>query len=115
MAFSEFERRRVQDNLDEFIAAIRPPAHIRNELDIGYRIHNQSVIIFEIRPRWDNPDEVLQHPVAKTTYVKRAGRWKIYWMRADLKWHRYQPEPLVDQLVNFLDVVKEDEYGCFWG
>ncbi|MGH8716972.1 MAG: DUF3024 domain-containing protein [Burkholderiales bacterium] len=31
------------------------------------------------------------HPVAKATYVKAQDVWKVFWQRADLKWHRYDP------------------------
>lgn len=40
---------------------------------------------------------------------------KVCWLRADLKWHRYAPVPEVGTLEEFLAVVEEDEYGCFWG
>jgi hypothetical protein len=41
--------------------------------------------------------------------------WKVYWKRADLKWHRYEPVPEVSAIEKFLAVVKEDEYSCFFG
>jgi len=52
---------------------------------------------------------------AKTTYVKKTGKWKVYWQRADLKWHSYQPTPEVDNLEEFLALVDRDEHGCFKG
>jgi hypothetical protein len=30
----------------------------------------QSVEIFEVRPAWNDPDQIVEHAVAKTTYVK---------------------------------------------
>lgn len=38
MALSEFELKRVEKLVGEFIQKNRPPVHIRKELDIGYRI-----------------------------------------------------------------------------
>ena len=35
----------------------------------------------------------IEEPVAKATYISKTNRWKIYWMRADLKWHAYPPHP----------------------
>jgi len=84
-------------------------------LDIGFRIGNQGIAIFEIRPDWNNPSEIMEQPVAKATYVKTQECWKIYWMRADLKWHGYDLLPEVDTLEEFLDVVERDNFGCFWG
>ena len=101
--------------MDEYLKATRPPIHIRDKLDIGYRIENQSVEIFEIRPAFNKPGEIIELPVAKTTHVKRSGIWKIYWMRADLKWHKYKPNPEVDDLEGFLSVIEDDRYGCFYG
>ena len=36
-------------------------------------------------------------------------------MRSDLKWHGYEPNPEVDDLSDFLSIIEEDKYGCFWG
>ena len=115
MAISEFEIKRVEKIMEGYLARTRPPVQIRNELDIGYRIENQSVELFEIRPTFKDPGKKIEHAIAKATYVKREGIWKIYWMRADLKWHRYEPTPVVNSLDEFLKTVEEDAYGCFNG
>ena len=115
MALSEFESRRVDKLASEYVEACRPPAHIRSQLDIGFRISNQSLELFEIRPRWDNPSEVLEHAFAKTTFVKKTRSWKIYWMRQDLKWHCYDPAPEVASVDEFLSTVAEDALACFCG
>ena len=115
MAFSEFERKRYERAAQNYIDAHRPPVHIRNELDLGCRLQNQSVEIFEIRPLWRHPGEKVEQPVAKATYVKTDEIWKVYWQRADLKWHRYDPHSTVDSIDEFFAVVEKDEYGCFYG
>ena len=46
MAISEFEIKRCEKELDKFLTKTRPPAHMRDQLDLGYRIDNQSVEIF---------------------------------------------------------------------
>jgi hypothetical protein len=35
MSFSEFELKKCEKELNSFIDAIRPPVHIRKELDYG--------------------------------------------------------------------------------
>ena len=115
MALSEFELKRVEKLASGYIDTHRPPPHNRSELDIGFRISDQSLKFFEIRPRWDNPNEILEHDFAKTTYVKKTRSWKIYWLRQDLKWHRYDPVPEVASLEEFLLVVSEDALACFRG
>jgi len=115
MAISEFEIKRCEKAMDAFITQHRPPAHIRNEVDLGYQIENQSIEIFEVRPQWDNPSNIIRTPIAKATYVKNKNLWKIYWQRANLKWHAYEPLPTVKFLEEFLDTIGEDKYACFFG
>lgn len=115
MALSEFEVKKIEKEVGRFVEKRRPPAHIRPELDLGFRVKDQSVEIFEIRPRWRHPGEKIEQPVAKATYVKTQKLWKVYWQRADLKWHSYDPAPEVDTLQAFLGLVDRDEHGCFFG
>jgi hypothetical protein len=35
-------------------------------------------------------------------------------MRSDQIWHQYGPEPEVDTIEAFLDVVDRDAFGCFF-
>ncbi|GAB2499823.1 DUF3024 domain-containing protein [Arenimonas alkanexedens] len=116
MAFGELEARRLKNALDAFIERHRPPPHIRPELDLFYFINGQSVEIGEVRPRWrGSPGELQHRPVAKATYVKTTGRWRIFWKRSDLKWHGYAPAPHVTKVEEFLSLVAQDEFGCFFG
>lgn len=115
MALTELEAARTKKAVGEFIERRRPPAHIRRELDIGYCITGQSVEIFEVRPAWDNPDEKIERPIAKATFVRTQDIWRIYWQRADLKWHIYEPVAEVAGISQFLEAVEADPHGCFWG
>ncbi len=101
--------------LENFLEKRRPPEHIRSQVDLNYKIENQSVIIFEVRPHWQNRDKNIERPVAKTTWVNIQKVWKVYWMRSDLKWHSYDPKPIVKNIEGFLDAVDQDAHGCFWG
>lgn len=115
MAISEFEIKKCKKDVEAFMKIRRPPTHIRNELDLGYRINDQSVEIFEVRPQRRDPTLKMETPVAKATFVKTQGCWKIFWQRADLKWHGYEPTPKVKSLAEFLSIVAEDKHGCFFG
>ncbi len=115
MALSEFEIKKCEKAIESFMAKRRPPAHIRKEVDLSYRINNQSIEIFEIRPRWDNPSEIIEIPIAKSTYVKTKNKWSLFWQRADATWHKYEPEPHVKTVDEFLNIVAEDQYACFFG
>jgi len=84
-------------------------------LDIDYTYQNNSLEIFEIRPRFNNEKEKIQRPLAKIKYIKTQGVWVIYWMRASGKWEKYDPNPEVTEISAFFDILKEDKHGCFWG
>jgi len=84
VVFAEIELARVRRALDAFMQQRRPPPHIRPKLDLGFRISGQSVEIFEIRPRRRGPpDEKHESPVAKATYVRARGVWRVFWQRRD--------------------------------
>jgi hypothetical protein len=115
MAISEFEIKRYEKIVGQYIEKRRPPAHVRSQVDLAFRIEGQSVIIFEIREIWNQQDKKVESPIAKATFVKKTNLWKLYWQRADLKWHRYEPTPETKTIEEFLAVVENDEYCCFWG
>jgi len=115
MSLSDIEIKIIEKAVGEYIEKRRPPAHLRNQLDLGYRIQKQSVEIFEIRPQWSNPGKIIEIPVAKATYVNTKKIWKIFWQRADLKWHRYEPHPEAETIEQFVAIVEQDEQACFWG
>lgn len=115
MAFDIKKSVDIIETMENYIAKIRPRPEIRNQLDIGYEIQDQSVILHEIRPMWKNPTEFLKSGYAKATFVHDKNIWKIFWQRADLKWHSYTPQPNVGQLSDFLKIVDEDKHHCFKG
>ena len=115
MAFTELELARHQRDLEAFMKRRRPPLHIRDKLDHGYRIAGQSVELFDIRPDFQNPSLKRESPFAKATYVRTTNRWRVFWMRSDLKWHGYEPNIEVNSLPRFLEVVHKDEHCCFFG
>ena len=116
MAISEFEIKRIEKLVGQFVESKRPAKHIRNKIDISFRISGQSFEIFEIRPQWNAPTKKIEDPVAKATYVKSKNEWKLYWMRADLnKWYGYKPFPVSKSLEKIFDVIGQDPDNCFWG
>lgn len=115
MALSDIERKRVEKTIGAFVEKLRPAPHIRPQLDFGYRVSRQSVELFEIRPQRDRPTVKRESSFAKATFVRTQGVWKVYWMRADLKWRSYLPVPEVPAIEEFLAVVQKDEHACFFG
>jgi len=115
MALTELETRRVEKAVGAFVEKHRPAPSLRHQVDLGFRIVGQSVEIFEIRPAWRRPDETLESPVAKATYVRAKDVWRVFWKRADSKWHAYPPAPHVGTIDKFLELVDKDPHACFWG
>lgn len=115
MAFTKEEIEQYRKIIDAYVEKRRPPVHVRDQVDRSFRIQDQNTEIFEIRPRFYDPQEKFERPIAKTTYVRTQGVWRIYWQQADLKWHGYDPLPEVKNLEEFVDAVEADEYACFYG
>lgn len=115
MAISEFEIKRIEKLVGQFVEKRRPSPQIRSQVDIGFRIIGQSFELYEIRAQWDNPSKKIEGPLAKATYVKSNKIWKLFWMRSDMKWHGYKPFPSSASLEKILEAIDQDELGCFWG
>ena len=116
MAIDALQTLDIIELLENFIGRLRPTdEEVLKKLDFGYNIENQSILLVEVRPDWKNPEIIRQHPFAKTTYVKSSDTWKIYWMRGNGKWFPYDPTPTVKTLNQFLEIVRKDEYHCFFG
>jgi hypothetical protein len=115
MALSELEIRRCEKSVAEFMKKRRPPPHLREKVDLAFRINGQSIEIFEVRAHWRATGKKIEHAIAKATYNKRRRSWKIFWQRADMKWHGYQPHLEAASIEEFLNVVDRDEHCCFFG
>lgn len=101
--------------MENFVERRRPPENIRYQLDLNYKIEDQSVIVFEIRPGYQKEGEKMECNIAKATFVKSKNIWRIFWQRSDLKWHGYSPQLTVRTLKDFIKIIDEDKHHCFWG
>lgn len=115
MTLNDIEVAKCKKVLSPYIERIRPPLDKRDKFDISFRIENQSVIVFELRLKSYDDDKLYNMDNAKATYVRSKNHWKIFWMRADLKWHSYPPVPTVKSIEEFVKIIEEDENRCFWG
>lgn len=102
--------------LKSFINSLRPAdEELRKKIDFGYSWDGQTVLLFEIRPQWDNPTEYRQYEFAKIRYVKSSNLWKLYWKRASGKWELYDPVSEDPSLQVLLSEIKNDPHHCFFG
>jgi len=56
MALNKEQVKEIEQAASKYMYYNRPPLEIREQLDFGYRIEDQNVYLFEIRPRWDRPE-----------------------------------------------------------
>jgi hypothetical protein len=78
MTFEIIKSVEIIETMENYISGVRPKLEIRNKLDLNYEINDQSVILNEIRPAWNNPKEILTLGYAKATYVKNKNNWKVF-------------------------------------
>ena len=115
MSLTKQQIKEIEKEGAKFLYNRRPPIEIRDKVDLAYRIKDQSVFIYEIRPKWDDEKIIVEEKIAKATYVRAQKHWKIFWMRGNLQWTLYEPIPYVKLISDFFDIVSDDEMYCFFG
>lgn len=115
MAFTLIQKAEILIAMEAFLEFKRPPEEIRDKLDLQYKIEKQSIIIYELRPRFNKPSEIMEIDIAKATWVNTQQCWKVFWKRADLKWHAFETEKPIKTINEFTTLVANDSYGCFFG
>lgn len=113
--FSEIELKRIDSAVGD-LCRRKSPAHIRSQLEFVFVVDKHNVSIYEVRPGWKNPAEKTRHGVARFKFNRATGKWSLYWLRRDLKWHRYAPDgPLEGELAMLVRLVEEDKLCAFFG
>lgn len=116
MAFTEFEIAEHTAVIERvFWSKRRPAERIRHLMREGQCIVDQSIELFFVRPLHFDPTRHTEEAIAKLTLVRTSGAWRIFWKRADGKWHRYEPVSEAPSLEAALRVVDEDANACFFG
>lgn len=62
-------------SIKKYVETLRPedPA-IREQLDIGYSYDGKVAILYEIRPKWNDPNKIQHLEFAKIRYYKSKKR-----------------------------------------
>ena len=116
MAFSKSELSQYLETLEhELWTKRRPPLELRDKIREGQRISGHSIFLFYQRPAFQRPGEFAESSIAKIRYNRTRNVWQIYWQRADLKYHRYDPHPEAATLSEALAAIDADPHGCFFG
>jgi len=114
MAFTELELQRIEDIVGALCRRI-PPPHFRDRLRLVYEVEGHAVSLLEERLLPGDTNRWVRTGLARFRFFRSRGTWTLYWMRQDLKWHAYEPEPPHPDLAALVKVVEEDRYGAFWG
>ena len=116
MPFSEIELRYIEDTVGKMCGRRSPPL-LRDELRIIYEVERLDVVVYEERPNWRDPKKWSRMGVAKFKYSRKDGKWKLFWMRSDSKWHRYEMGMPggAKRLEELVKEVDNDPYGAFFG
>lgn len=59
--------------------------------------------------------EWTETPVATLKFIRSAGKWRLYWMRADMKWHEYPGLFSSHRLDKLVQEIDADPLACFFG
>lgn len=113
MAFSEIELKRI-DHTVGALCRKRSPAHVKDKLRVKYQVKGHKVVIVERRPRWKNPTEWTESVVAKLKFVRTVHQWQLYWQRANLRWHGYEPFFSSKDLAELVQEIDRDPHGCLF-
>jgi len=116
MAFTESEiTEHMKVIADSFWSRRRPPLHLRNQVREGQRFTDQAIELFIVRPAFERPGEHTEESIAKVQHVRTRQVWRIFWKRADGRWHGYKPCAEAPSLADALRVIDQDANGCFFG
>jgi hypothetical protein len=114
LAFTELELRRIDKTVGELCRRMSPP-QLADQLRVVYDIDGDSVSIWEERPPWRGHGAWTRRGIAKLRNIRSRATWTLYWMRADLKWHLFEPVAPAKDLDALVKVVDENPYGAFFG
>ena len=114
MAFSELELKAIDRSVGP-LCRRRSPLEFAGKLRVVYEVGGHSVTMFEERPPWRGSGEWTRMGVARFRFVRSGGLWTLYWMRADGKWHLFEPESPTPNLASLVAVVEANRYGAFFG
>ena len=114
MSFSELELKRIDRTVCELCRRGSPPEHA-DQLRTVYEVEGHGVSVYEERPPWRGEGEWTRLGVARFRFYRSRGEWQLYWMRKDVRWHRYNPDDMPTDLASLVAVVEADEYGAFFG
>jgi hypothetical protein len=111
---NDIERKRAEKIISRLLTPRLSP-HVKSGGTVLYRVVGQIIEIYSARPAYDEPDEIIDIPIARFRYVRTQHVWQLFWSRASGKWQGYEPMREAEDLAELVDEVWRDSYCCFWG
>ena len=108
------QREQVERLLSEFCENRVPPQH-RAKVRFEYLIRGSSVTLSEFRPSLTRPGLWTECAVAKFSFDRTAGKWSVFWQRANGRWQRCDWRRPAKRFASVLAEVVTDSYGAFFG
>jgi hypothetical protein len=113
-------RRLCERALDAYCERICPPG-VRNAVNIGYRIEQSHITLFEWRPICGVPGTRREVRVAQMRWSARDNLWRLY--HADdgsqgverSAWRRAEFTAPRRSFIELLRDIDADPQGLFWG
>lgn len=102
--------------LVERYAAGKVPPEVQDAIRLEVETVGNSITIWECRPPWrpEYGPEWTRMGIARFRYSPSERSWTVYWMRSDLKFHRYSLVGPQSGIGPLLDEVARDPHACFW-
>jgi Protein of unknown function (DUF3024) len=113
MDFSEADLKRIEQFVGVFCGELSS-RHLKDKLRLMYAFKGHEVAIVERGPLWDPHTEWTETLGAKLKFIKTVAKWRLYWMRADMKWHEYPGLPSSSYLDDLVQEIDTDPLACFF-
>lgn len=91
MALNDIEVANIKRCINFLMEKRRPAPFIRDEIDLQYRIDDNSVVIFEVR---NVMGRVIESSIAKITLNRTQNNWKLLCMNQSGKWVAANKKPI---------------------
>ena len=115
MALSPSQLAECLREVGAFMKELRPPQELREKVDYRIDIVGSEIVLSSVRPHWDNTPGKSQLPIAKVKWIATRKQWRLYWQRADGKWHSYNAGSRPLTIREALAEVRRDRHCCFFG
>jgi len=111
---TESQRFQLRNTFQTFCDS-RVPESARDQLSLEFNITGAKILLFEVRPQFQKPDNRIRIPVAQFRFDPTDGIWSLFCRDRNEKWHLYEPLASSENIGELISEVDKDRTGIFWG